>query len=110
MSYYDVDYYGNPMPYYAGRSATRTVPGWGVLPRAAGNRRIGVGNAVIPAAIARLARVKVEKPAAAAPEEEWVPEAEKPALPWWIWIAIPGVLAGGLALAVNMGWIGGEAR
>jgi len=102
-SYYSADYYRNPMPYYAGRSATQTVPGWGVLPRAAGPARLGVGQ-IDPSKMRREMTVR-QVPAA----ETWeVPPIAEPAkgIPWWVWVAAPGVLVGGLALAINMGWIG----
>jgi hypothetical protein len=112
MSYYDVDYYTNPMPYYVGRSATKTVPGWGQLPSAAGNARIGVG-AVVPRTAITAARQRIRVPegfvfGTEEDEDEDVTTADDAngGIPWWVWIAAPGLLAGGLALAVNMGWIG----
>ena len=110
MSYYDVDYYRNPMPYYAGQSATKTVPGWGQLPSAAGNARLAVGQ-IVPREFLTPARERVVVPTDFVPataEDEYIPPPVTPrkGIPWWVWIAAPGALAGGLALALNMGWIG----
>jgi hypothetical protein len=42
MSYYQADYYKNPTP-YTSSDKREPVPGWGVDPRIAGPRRVGVG-------------------------------------------------------------------
>jgi len=105
MSYYLADYFKNPPSPYEHGSATRTVPGWGVSAAVAEGARIGVGATLTKADIARL-HVRVPEP-----DEIYTPPTPTPAapskgIPWWVWIAAPGVLAGGLALSINMGWIG----
>lgn len=109
MSYYVTDYFKNPPPPYDGRSATRTVPGWGVAPRAAGPPRLGVGLVLSKAAMAKLhTRVAAPPPTDDETDDGKTPDDASKGIPWWVWIAAPGVLAGGFALAVNMGWVGSE--
>jgi hypothetical protein len=109
MSYYTADYFKNPMPYYDGPSARRTVPGWGQLPRSAGNARIGVGLDLSQMdRSALLKRVSSEPGGSDTYTPTPADESFVGSIPWWVWVAAPGVIAGGLALAVNMGWIGSE--
>jgi hypothetical protein len=54
MSYYQADYYRNPVP-YTSSDVGEPVPGWGVNLRIAGPRRVGVGAIV---------RRRAERPAA----------------------------------------------
>lgn len=100
MSYYLSDYRNPPDAYPPSGSSRWTEPGWGVLPIAAGPARLAVGAiAMRPRLVARGVTLEELR-------EEQAGRAE-PAVPWWVWVAVPGVLAGGAALALNMGWIGG---
>jgi hypothetical protein len=100
MSYYMSDFDRNPPASYPpSGSARTTVPGWGVLPVAAGPARIAVGAAagLQPRMYAR---------GVTAEEVRAAQEAREGRIPWWLWVALPGVAIGGLALAANRGWIG----
>ena len=116
MSYQRVDYFRNPMPYYDGPSARRTVPGWGQLPRSAGNERVGVGaDMVIPReALRAIAAQRVIKPTTDTDQkDDVVTEDDKSwyeKIPWWAYLAAPAVLFGGLAVASNLGAFGGGSK
>jgi hypothetical protein len=115
MSYQRVDYFRNPMPYYDGPSARRTVPGWGQLPRSAGNERVGIGQSLIPReALRTIARQRYLAPTyddqqqqddVVVDDKKWY---EK--VPWWVYLAAPAVVFGGLAVASNMGVFGGGSE
>ena len=116
MSYQEVDYFRNPMPYYDGPSARRTVPGWGQLPRSAGNARIGIGaDTIIPRHVLRTMaaqRVLVPKADDQKQQEDTVVVDKKwyEKIPWWAYLAAPAVVFGGLAVASNLGAFGGSSE
>ena len=47
MSYYESNYYQNPGPHYGTSDKDEPVPGWGLLPRIAGPRMVGVGQDIM---------------------------------------------------------------
>lgn len=68
---------------------------------------LGPGVATIAAKAATAWAAKAEAKAAA--EKAAAEEEEGAGVPWWVWLAVPVVAGGGLALAYNMGWVGGKS-
>lgn len=120
MSYLVGNFYQNPPPPYGAlvnpsNESFNTVPGWGVLPAAAGPAYLSVGQFEPP-----LTAAPPPADAPACPYEGTVwsqaagrcvrvvsPPGEEPfEFPWWGWIVGAGVLGAGFALAVKKGWIG----
>lgn len=53
MSYYESNYYQNPGPHYGTSDKDEPVPGWGLLPRIAGPKMVGVGAPMIDTGITK---------------------------------------------------------
>jgi hypothetical protein len=115
MSYYLADYFTN-VPAYTASDEHLPVTGWGLDPQAAGPARIGVGAAAFQRVARTTKRIAFPgstvftpavsasvqpPPAAAEGSEGW---------PWWIYMAVPLFLGGGLLFAADMGWLGGKAQ
>jgi len=108
MSYYSIDYSQTSENPFGGPAKSAPFPGWGILPWAAGPRRIAMGSspdglgANVIAAAARPAAVKA---VALSPKVtllardpttgETIPaDSTSAGWPWWIYMAVPMALGG----------------
>ena len=136
MSYHISSYRQSPPP-YAGPTTDVPFPGWGIQPHAAGPARIGVGLGASARHEAHCKHVRrlrhlrhlcvgqtgstpVDGTNCAAARQEALAtnavaaaaacdaETEAAGAPWWLWLAVPLALGGGLLLAYDQGWLGGS--
>lgn len=109
-SYYEADYYGNPVP-YTSSDIGEPVPGWGVNPFVAGPSRLGVG-AMIEARSTRpwLSSVSVPQKQldTTQPAGEGVqppPTGGSMVVPWWVYPTAAAVALGALGYyGTKKGW------
>jgi hypothetical protein len=122
-SYYEADYYGNPVPYLES-DIGEPVPGWGVNPRVAGPPRLGVGaiNPNLRAVMSNKGGISLSphlsqrfsqqgggtqqrgdtrtSDGGVAPGEE-----EATGLPWWVYPTAAAVALGALGFyGTKKGW------
>lgn len=121
MTYYHIDYSQSSESPFGGPAKSAPFPGWGILPWAAGPRRIAIGaspdglGAIVPQRAGTVAKVATPTLLATAPKLSTivVPKLASDStgaggggglltdadgeIPWWIYMAVP-MAVGGIGL------------
>jgi hypothetical protein len=114
-SYYQANYYRNPVP-YTSSDIGAPVPGWGANLKIAGPTRLGVSGvgfgqtiktSAIPKALETMQQIRAGTApmTSAAVTTTAAPAVTVGGLPWWAWPVIAAVGLGGLGYyGTKKGW------